>query len=159
MRISGYQKRFGVGLACLGIGAAVLFLLWGLDRALGHVEIAGNPKPVRIAGFAVVALWLCWQFWCMKTIRRWWNHGQLCTTGPYRFVRHPIYAGGIFPASAGLALILNSWILFLLPGFLYPVFSFLVRKEEILMTRVFGEEYTLYAARTGKLFPRILPKK
>ncbi len=57
-------------------------------------------------------------------------------------------------ADPGIALMFNSWIILLWPVLLYPIWSLLVRKEEMMMTEVFGEEYTRYAARTGRFFPR-----
>jgi protein-S-isoprenylcysteine O-methyltransferase Ste14 len=92
----------------------------------------------------------------MSTIRQWWFHDRLCTNGPYRFVRHPIYAGGVLLGSLGISLLFNSWIVLLQPVILFAIYSFLVRKEETMMTAVFGEEYQRYAAKTGRLFPRLL---
>jgi protein-S-isoprenylcysteine O-methyltransferase Ste14 len=38
---------------------------------------------------------------------------------------------------------------------MYVAYSILVRKEESIMTAVFGEEYRRYASQTGRLFPRL----
>ena len=156
MNISGYQKRFGVGPTGLLFGAAILVFLWLMDRSLGPVRILNRPEPVRMVGYSLIAVWLCWHFWCMNTIRQWWFHDRLCTNGPYRFVRHPIYAGGVLLGSLGISLLFNSWIVLLQPVILFAIYSFLVRKEETMMTAVFGEEYQRYAAKTGRLFPRLL---
>ena len=136
------------------ISLAVLGLLWLLDRRLGHVEILRQPGPVRTLGLVLIGLWICWHIWCLRTIRLWWFEDKLCTMGPYRFVRHPIYAGGLFLGQPGIALLFNSWIILLLPFLLFPIWSFLVRKEEAMMTAVFGEEYKRYAGHTGRFFPR-----
>jgi protein-S-isoprenylcysteine O-methyltransferase Ste14 len=152
--ISRYQKLFGVGHIALLIGLFIFGLLWLLDRTLDHVEILHQPKPVKAMGWILLAIWICWHIWCVKAINLWWRHDQLCTTGPYRLVRHPIYAGGIWLGSLGVALMFNSWIVILQPVVSYVVLSLLVRKEESMMTAVFGEEYRRYASRTGRLFPR-----
>ncbi len=156
MEISRYQKRFGVGPIGLLAGLAILGALWLLDRSLGHVEILSRPAPLRMIGCGFIAIWFCWQIECMRTMRQWWVYGRLCTTGPFRFVRHPIYAGGILLAAPGVALMFNSWIVLLLPALMYIANSFLIRREETMMAAVFGEEYLRYAARTGRFFPRIL---
>jgi len=158
MKISKYKKIFGMGPLGMVIGLVLLGLLWLLDRALNHVEILTQPKPLRIIGLCFIALWMCWHVWCLRTIRLWWNEDRLCTTGPYRFVRHPIYAGGTLVFGIGLALILNSWILLLWPILGCLTWSVLVRKEEKMMETVFGDEYTRYAARTGGLLPRLFRK-
>jgi protein-S-isoprenylcysteine O-methyltransferase Ste14 len=154
LKITRYQKLFGVGQIAFLIGLIILGLLWLLDRNLGHIAISGRPKPVRIIGAALLIIWLGWHCWCMKAISQWWRHDKLCTSGPYRFVKHPIYAGGIWFGSLGAALIFNSWIILLLPVLFYPVVSLLVRREEAMMNAVFGEQYQNYASQTGRLFPR-----
>jgi protein-S-isoprenylcysteine O-methyltransferase Ste14 len=156
MRISQYQKVFGVGPLGLLINLALLGLLVLIDKTAHHVAISGNPGRVRIGGFVFIGIWICWHSWCVKTIRSWWSHDKLCTTGPYRFVRHPMYSGATLFALLGIALIFNSWIILLLPVLAYAVNSRLVRKEEKIMMEFFGESYRRYAAMTGRLFPRLI---
>ncbi len=153
--ISRYQKLFGVGPIAGSISLCLLALLWLLDRRLGHIPILSQPLSIHVLGLILIGLEICWHIWCMKTIRRWWFGNQLCTTGPYQFVRHPIYAGGLFLGFLGLALLLNSWITLLCPLIQYPILSILVRREEKMMTAIFGEEYQRYAAKTGRLLPRL----
>jgi protein-S-isoprenylcysteine O-methyltransferase Ste14 len=155
MHISDYQKRFGIGPVGMLAGLAVLGLLWMIDRSLGHLAIWSRSEPARIMGAILIGLWLCWHGWCLRTILQWWIHSRLCTTGPYRYVRHPIYAGASLLASSGISLMFNSWIVLLLPVCVFAIYSLLVQKEEAMMNSVFGEEYQRYAARTGRLFPRI----
>jgi len=159
MNISRYQKLFGVGPLGLLISVVLLGLLWLLDRVLHHLEMSSQPGIIRIIGSILILFWVCWHSWCIRTISRWWRHDQLCTSGPYRFVRHPIYAGGIFLGSIGVVMIFNSWVILPLPVLMFVLYSILVRKEEAMMMAVFGEEYKKYAAHTGRLFPRILPAK
>lgn len=159
MNISRYQKLFGIGPLGMLISMILLGLLWAMDRALHQVEISSRPGTIRAIGSMLILLWICWHSWCVLTIRQWWRHDQLCTTGPFRFVRHPIYAGGISLASLGVALIFNSWIMLPFPLLVYATYSILVRKEESMMTEVFGEKYRRYAARTGRFLPRISTAK
>lgn len=155
MNISKYQKICGIGPLGLFIGLSLLAALWLLDRILGHVKILSQPEPLTLVGLILIGIWICWHIWCILTIRRWWLRSQLCTTGPYRIVRHPIYAGVALLGFSGISLLFNSWIMLLVPLLQYPILSVLVRKEEAMMTAVFGEEYTRYAASTGRLFPRL----
>jgi protein-S-isoprenylcysteine O-methyltransferase Ste14 len=156
MQITKYQKLFGVGQVAGLIGLAILGLLYLLDRMLSHVPITGRPESVRIAGGVLVVVGICWYVWCMKAITQWWHHDRLCTSGPFKFVRHPIYAGSIWFWSLGISLLFNSWIVLTQPVFSFLVTSLLVRKEEKMMESVFGREYQQYAAQKGRLFPRIL---
>lgn len=154
MNITKYQKLFGVGLLSVAINSFLLGLLWLLDRRLGHVEILSQPRPIRIFGLILIGLWICWHIWCISVIRHWWHDDRLCTTGPYRLVRHPMYAGGVVLAFPGISLMFNSWMIILSPVLLYFILSILVRKEEVMMEAIFGEDYRRYAAHTGRLIPR-----
>ena len=155
MKITKYQKLFGVGQITALIGFVVMGLLYLLDEALNHPAISSQPKPARIVGTTLIAIWICWHLWCMKAINQWWHHDRLCTTGPFKYVKHPIYAGGIWFGFLGMSLLFNSWIVLFQPIISFFIISLLVRKEEKMMTGIFGEEYQRYAARTGRLFPRL----
>jgi protein-S-isoprenylcysteine O-methyltransferase Ste14 len=162
MNIGKFQKLFGVGPFGFILSLLLLGLLHMLNRAIGPLRVLQNPVPFRIIGCILIVVWICWHIWAMRTIRSWWKHDQLCTTGPFRFVRHPIYAGALLLACTGVAMLFNSWMLLSWPVLMFPIWSALVRKEENLMTSIFGDEYRRYAARTGRLFPpcfRVLVKK
>jgi protein-S-isoprenylcysteine O-methyltransferase Ste14 len=153
--LSEYERHFGIGPIAGSIGFFLLGLLLFLDKILGHVEILNRPQLIRIMGCVLIGLWICWQSWSIKTIRSWWRGGRLCISGPFRFVRHPMYAGGLFLAGLGTALIFNSWITLLWPILIYPIWSILVQKEEKMMSAIFGEEYKKYASRTGRFIPGV----
>jgi protein-S-isoprenylcysteine O-methyltransferase Ste14 len=156
MKMGKFQKIFGVGPLGFTIVLFVLGILLLLDGIVfRHLEILRKPGLLRLTGAVLLAVWVCWHFWCVRTIRRWWTGGQLCTRGPFRFVRHPMYAGGVLLFGVGVALMFNSWILLLWPAISFPVWSFLVRREEAMMAAVFGDEYNRYASQTGRLFPRL----
>jgi len=78
------------------------------------------------------------------------------TTGPYRFVRHPIYLG-LSMLAMGQALAFNSWpaFLVLLSG-IVPTFAWRAYAEEKLLSRTLGERYALYRRRTKMIIPYLL---
>ena len=80
------------------------------------------------------------------------NHA-LVTRGPYRWLRHPAYTGGLL-ALIGFTLALGSW-LSIIPIVLiaFLAFSYRIRLEERLLLTTFGETYRNYMARTWRLFP------
>lgn len=77
--------------------------------------------------------------------------GKLQRSGPYRFVRHPIYAGAVL-ATLGWALCWGSW-----PGAAWAVvvLAFFDRKATFEETELLARfpEYASYRQRTGKFFP------
>ena len=81
----------------------------------------------------------------------------LVTHGPYRWVRHPMYAV-LYVHMVALFLISANW---LIGGALLLVLTLVVAvrlgKEEAVMVEKFGDEYRAYMERTGRLLPRVSP--
>ena len=76
---------------------------------------------------------------------------ELVTSGPYRYLRHPMYAGG-FIACIGSAIVGGGAWIFLLV-ILGAVFIWRVGAEDKLMERQFPNEYPDYKKRTKALIP------
>lgn len=80
---------------------------------------------------------------------------QIVQTGPYRWIRHPIYASFLLILGSTL-LISANWLV----GLCWIASVVLdgavrVRFEEQAMLNRFGEEYSQYERRTGRIFPRV----
>lgn len=61
--------------------------------------------------------------------------------GPYRFTRNPMYVG-LTSLHIGLALVANmAWPLVMLPVVLIVLTTYVIRREEAHLTRMFGEDY------------------
>lgn len=80
---------------------------------------------------------------------------ELIAAGPYRRIRHPLYTTGIALIGA-VGLMLSSWLVLLLAAVTWAFIWFVVIpiEERELLAR-FGDSYRSYAARTGRLLPRI----
>jgi len=77
------------------------------------------------------------------------------TTGPYRLVRHPAYAGAILIFAGigiGLANIVSIVLCTALPAAGYAE---RIPREEALLCERLGEPYADYAAGTRRLVPRV----
>lgn len=115
----------------------------------------------RWIGAGLCAAGLAFAVWARLHIGRNWgapmslreNH-ELVTTGPYHYVRHPIYAG-IMLAMLGTALATDiAW----LAPFVIVVgyFLFAARSEERTMVAQFPRQYPEYRRRTKMLIPFVL---
>ena len=153
------QKLFGVGPRGAAISLLLLALIAWVDRMIGHPAIMVNEVPMKTAGAILVIIGLGLHFWAFFTLRNWWVNNRLCTQGPFKLFRHPMYAAWITFICPGVILYLNSWVLLFWPVLLHPVWHRLVSKEEITMLENFGDEYREYATRTGRFIPRILNKR
>lgn len=76
----------------------------------------------------------------------------LVTTGPYRWVRHPVYTG-VLTTAVGWALLFPSWWTCLATGALVGWLSAKSRYEESLLRETYPD-YAAYAARTPRFLPR-----
>ncbi len=80
---------------------------------------------------------------------------QVVQTGPYRWLRHPGYAGGLL-AMIGIGVIYANWVG--LAGFVVPCLVIIVwriRIEEAALLHTAGAPYRAYAARHKRLLPLI----
>jgi protein-S-isoprenylcysteine O-methyltransferase Ste14 len=79
---------------------------------------------------------------------------ELVTSGPYQYIRHPIYSG-ILLAMLGSALAASAfWLIIFAISGMYFVFS--ARVEEKLMESQFPKVYPAYKRKTKMLIPFIL---
>jgi protein-S-isoprenylcysteine O-methyltransferase Ste14 len=120
-------------------------------HALG-LQVVGVILLAAGLGFAVWARIYLGRNWGMPMTRK--DEPELVMSGPYRFVRHPIYSG-LLLAILGTALATNIyWLIALSVMGLYFVYS--ARVEERLMTSAFPAAYPSYRAKTKMLIPFLL---
>jgi protein-S-isoprenylcysteine O-methyltransferase Ste14 len=114
-----------------------------------------------IPGSVLTVLGLFGAVWARFYLGRNWSgyatykeNQTLVTTGPYRYVRHPIYTSMILMF---IGTILYYGALFISIFFVILGISFILRtrKEEEIMIKLFGEKYTEYMKRTKRLIPFI----
>lgn len=112
-----------------------------LDWSDGHTQI----------GLTLVLCGLALRSWAVGILRK---GSQLTTTGPYRNLRNPLYAGS-FLMMLGFAAIIddeeNMWVIL---GPLLALYYFKVREEERGLLARFGDQWTSYKQSTPRLFPR-----
>jgi protein-S-isoprenylcysteine O-methyltransferase Ste14 len=79
---------------------------------------------------------------------------SLITTGPYGYIRHPMYTS-LYIIFIGLAIVSSFWPLWILVLLITMFFFRIVRIEEHMMIDEFGDEYLSYIERTGRYLPRL----
>jgi protein-S-isoprenylcysteine O-methyltransferase Ste14 len=144
----------------LGVAA---WLLAAPERPQGWLAqpIVSRSAALAIGGVAITALGLALTVWARRLLGANWSGSvtvkqdhELIRTGPYRYVRHPIYSG-LLLAFGGSALARADW-----RGLLALLIAWLAlwrkwRLEERFMRETFGTAYADYAARTPAVIPRI----
>lgn len=148
-----------VGLALmLGLVARFVFGFLKIGVVMGPAR-----DGVYIAGLLLtVAGWLL-RIWAQQHTGRFFTgevavqqDHQVVTSGPYRWVRHPSYTGGILSA-IGFGLMLNTWLGALISGVLL-IWAYAIRvpREEALLAQHLGDAYRAYMTRTKRFVPFIV---
>jgi protein-S-isoprenylcysteine O-methyltransferase Ste14 len=116
------------------------------------------PPALGWAAAALTAIGIGFAVWARVYLGRNWSprpavkeHHELVTTGPYAYVRHPIYSG-IMLAAFGTALTSS---IFGIGMFIFISITFALRmnKEEKIMLELFPEQYPEYQKHTKRLVP------
>jgi protein-S-isoprenylcysteine O-methyltransferase Ste14 len=148
-------------LRLLGVALWLTAFLWPLVPQWFAWAALPLPAWLRWPGAAGAAAGLPLVFWAQralggnvtKTVLTKREH-SLVTGGPYRWVRHPLYAvGALVLVSLGL-LSSNGLLLALLAVAALPLVLRTSLEERALVQR-FGEAYRDYSRRTGRFLPRL----
>ena len=139
---------------------AAILLYTFLPRSLDWSAFA-IPTWVRWLGVALGATCIPLLWWVFRsigpsiseTVLTKTGH-KLVTAGPYRWVRHPLYAVALLEIFA-LSLIAGNWLMALMWLIAALVFRYVVIPiEEANLIAVFHAEYERYREATGALMPR-----
>lgn len=145
------SSRIGIGLVMLGYA-----LVWTFVFPKGfHKSAASLVASMVVGPLSVLLVWTAarhldkqWRFEAAIS-----EDHKLITTGPYRWLRNPIYASmfGMLLAT-GFA---KTWWPLLVAGVIFFVIGteIRVRAEERLLEDRFGEEFARYKAQTPAYLP------
>ena len=144
--------------------AALLWMAWLAFMPLDAVRFGWSHMPAWVQGLGALALLLMAYIvyltfrentFAAPVVRIQKERGhRVVTTGPYRYVRHPMYAGAMF-FFLGTPLLLGSWYGLVLAPFMMGLLAGRAIMEERLLTSEL-EGYADYAARVRyRLIPLI----
>ena len=130
-------------------------------RGVLSQRFLGFSPAAQWIGVVLTALGILFTIWARVHIGRNWSarvvikeQHELIRTGPYRFVRHPIYTG-LLIAILGTALVTGEWRGVFALAFAIFGFAWKAKREEEMLSGEFGDEYTRYRNETGMLIPRL----
>jgi len=121
----------------------------------------GLPESIRWLGVGLGVLCVFGVYWLFSSIGNnitptsaTRKQHTLVTSGPYRWVRHPLYTVGssMFIAFGMMA---DNWLIAALGILTFIVMAIRTPKEEANLLEKFGDEYRNYMKRTGKFLPKL----
>ena len=142
----------------------VLSLSGGVVAAIAvpSAALPWDPLVIVDLGSALVLCGLAIRQWAAKTLGDFFTRSvvvhdgqRIVTAGPYRFIRHPAYAG-ILVSVAGLGLTLGNWlsVALVVSGSVLANVS-RIRAEEAALTANLGEQYRAFARTRKRLMPGV----
>jgi protein-S-isoprenylcysteine O-methyltransferase Ste14 len=116
-------------------------------------------EPSRLLGWFAVGIGLAlftWTLWTFTrhrtTVNPYAGASALCTSGPFRFSRNPIYLGDWF-ILIGVSLLLHTmWPLVFAPLIWIMLRFGVIRHEEAHLEAKFGDVYRDYTSRVRRWF-------
>jgi len=116
---------------------------------------------VSILGLVLVGKGIIFSCWARFHLGKYWSgritlkqDHKLIQSGPYRWVRHPIYTG-ILLAMLGTALMIGKVHAFAAVLIMFVAYCYKISREEKLLSQQFGSDYEAYRQRTKALLPLI----
>ncbi len=147
-------------------GFFVFIMLWVvLVRARGwpQIQIVPRNDAVQIAGVGCCAAGVALAIWARRILGTNWSANpaikeghELITSGPYRFVRHPIYTGILLALLGSLVLAGGRLGYLAFYALIVIGLHFKSKIEEGFMMKTFPQAYPEYRRRTKAIIPFML---
>lgn len=158
VRRESFMSRYGVLLLEI-LGFVLLF---SDNAGIGPLGRHFLPRTIvtELVGVAFTWIGIGIALWARYNLGQYWSaritlkeDHQLIRTGPYAYLRHPIYTG-LDLAVLGTALTIDRWrcvagVCLIITGYVIKA-----KKEESLLAGQFGQAFDEHRKRTGFLLPR-----
>lgn len=158
----GSRLAYVLPLVLGGVLLGVRELPWA---ALLGTRLWPRSFLVYCIGFLILLAGLAFAVWARMHLGRNWSGAvtvkeghELIRTGPYRFVRHPIYTG-ILTAVIGTAVCSGTLRAVLGFALIASALAYKLRKEEAFMREVFPGQYDTYRGEVPALIPFTKPRR
>ncbi len=148
-------------LAVFGAIILALLIIQAGPQQVPSAAIHGNAWLVFGIGIALAVAAFAFRLWAMATLGRFFTAAlattadqKVVSTGPYRYVRHPSYAGPLVIV-LGAALTYANWISLAAVVPVFLGYSYRIHVEEKLLIAELGSDYSHYCEHTKRLIPFI----
>jgi protein-S-isoprenylcysteine O-methyltransferase Ste14 len=139
---------------------AVILINKKLDTLTISTSTQSNPV-ISAVGLCLFVAGLLLAVWARVHLGKNWGapmsrkqEPQLITSGPYKYIRHPIYTGVLFGLLGTALAQYYYWLIILTVAAIYFIYSATV--EEKRLCEIFPDEYPAYKKRSRMLLPFVL---
>jgi protein-S-isoprenylcysteine O-methyltransferase Ste14 len=158
-REEGLASRLAGIFSMIGFVAVIAYVInpnW-MGWASIHLPVwlRWTGIGIALAGFVLLQ-------WAQNTLGKNWSdiprmmkEQQLITSGPYQWIRHPIYTAFLLILGATLFISANWLIGLSFIGMTALEIASRIGFEESLMIEYFEDEYREYMKRTGRILPKL----
>lgn len=161
-REEGIASRLAGSLGMIGFLSMLVYVINPAWMSWASLPL---PPWLRWAGMGIAVLGFALLQWAQNTLGKNWSDTPrmmkaqaLVTSGPYQWIRHPIYTAFILILGSTLFISANGLIGLAWMGMTALETASRIGFEENLMLEFFGDQYKTYMKRTGRLFPRLFQK-
>ncbi|KKQ18594.1 MAG: hypothetical protein US31_C0003G0023 [Berkelbacteria bacterium GW2011_GWA1_36_9] len=151
------------------IVTSFLYLIVSLLIIFTFFSTNSKNNLVLVIGIIIYLSAIALRAWSIGLLKNQWSihltdnpkdkEKKLIKSGPYRYIRHPIYLGAILDL-IGFALIANAYYyIFVILFVNTPFYIWRCFEDEKISTEKFGKEYIEYKKTTSPLIPFKLFKK
>ena len=140
-----------VGLSIMITSFAMLIDRVGIFAA-GVVPQLLIPSIILGILFTLLGIYIWVQAVIISKINKHVDENKLVTTGIYAWVRNPIYTGITFVLMGSLCFV-NNLFLLPVPLLYWLLMSIIVRSEEHVLEKKFGEAYLEYKRKVNRCVP------
>jgi len=161
LRFTSHYK-FTPRLLVKNVIIIILFVLY-IGNVFDFASIGFSSYLRVFLGFPVLFLGIYLFFWSHSELGENWSpviekrfakSKKLIKTGPYKYIRHPIYTAS-FIVLFGFFILTANWILIGIPLLILIAFYiYKIPREENSLIDNFGQNYKDYMKKTGGLLPK-----
>ena len=128
--------------------------------ALWFPPLWSGPNGARLAGVVIFFFGIAYRLWAVKTLGRFYSHRvqtiekhRIVDFGPYRYTKHPAYAGMLLIHFGITIYFFNPWTTCVFLLVLTPAIFCRIAIEERTLSRVEG--YSAFARTRKRLIPKV----
>lgn len=159
VRQESFVSRYGVLLLEI-LGFVLLFSDVGEIGVLGR-RIVERTDALTVSGIALTWIGIGTALWARYHLGQYWSaritlkeDHRLIRTGPYAYLRHPIYSG-LDLAAIGSALAIDRWRCVVGVVLIILGYAIKAKREESMLAAQFGDDFEEHCEHAGFLIPRL----